>query len=78
MKQFLVLSLALAGLSLATTSCSDNKGPTETRTTTEKTAPATAEPLKPLRGFCCSVHPQVTSDKPGTCPTCGRALVAQN
>lgn len=83
MKHSLVLGLALASLSLATSACSDNKGSTETQRTTEKTAPeGTTAPATPaaeqsLKGFCCSVHPQVTSDKPGTCPTCGRALVAR-
>ena len=83
MKQSLVLGLALASLSLATSACSDNKGSAETKSTTEKpgsdgtTTPAAPAPEQSLKGFCCSVHPQVMSDKPGSCPTCGRALVAQ-
>ena len=83
MKHALVIGLSLASLSLTATSCSDNKSTTETPSTSEKTAPeGTTEPGAPpaeqsLKGFCCSVHPEVTSDKPGSCPTCGLALVAK-
>ena len=27
--------------------------------------------------FTCSMHPEITSDKPGTCPKCGMELVMQ-
>lgn len=28
--------------------------------------------------YTCPMHPEVTSDKPGSCPKCGMKLVGQN
>jgi hypothetical protein len=28
--------------------------------------------------YTCPMHPEVTSDRPGTCPKCGMALVKKN
>jgi hypothetical protein len=42
-------------------------------TTTTKPQPATAATV-----YTCPMHPEVTSDKPGTCPKCGMALVKKN
>ncbi len=28
--------------------------------------------------YTCSMHPEVTSDKPGKCPKCGMDLVLKN
>lgn len=41
-----------------------------TRDTTTKTANTTGQVV-----YTCPMHPEVTSDKPGTCPKCGMALV---
>jgi Cu(I)/Ag(I) efflux system membrane fusion protein/Cu+-exporting ATPase len=30
---------------------------------------------KPVISYTCSMHPEITSDKPGTCPKCGMDLV---
>ncbi len=42
-------------------------------TTATQPQPATATTV-----YTCPMHPEVTSDKPGTCPKCGMALVKKN
>ena len=83
MKSFLTLGLALASLTFAA-GCSDNKSTTETTTT----APATGSTMMAdststtttdamATTYTCSMHPEVTSDKPGKCPKCGMDLVVK-
>lgn len=35
---------------------------------------ATSQPAVARAEYACPMHPEVTSDKPGNCPTCGMAL----
>ncbi|RZK38510.1 MAG: hypothetical protein EOO57_04090 [Hymenobacter sp.] len=86
MKSFLTLGLALASLTFAAAGCSDNKSATKTTTAAPATdspmaadsagtstmAPATAATI-----YTCSMHPEVTSDKPGKCPKCGMDLIVK-
>jgi hypothetical protein len=37
-----------------------------------------AAPAQPAAAYSCPMHPEVTSDEPGTCPKCGMALVKKN
>ena len=36
-----------------------------------------ASPSTMATAYTCSMHPEVTSDKPGKCPKCGMELVAK-
>ena len=38
------------------------------------TAPTTAPATQPAKVYTCSMHPEITSDKPGKCPKCGMNL----
>lgn len=38
------------------------------------TAPTTAPATQRAKVYTCSMHPEVTSDKPGKCPKCGMNL----
>jgi hypothetical protein len=59
-----VLFLALAAFMVAgTTACSGNK---KAETNTDGTKKAVV--------YTCPMHPEVQSDKPGTCPKCGMNL----
>jgi Heavy metal binding domain len=45
--------------------------------TTKSSKPRTPATPKPAQAtvYTCPMHPEVTSDKPGTCPKCGMSLV---
>jgi hypothetical protein len=38
----------------------------------------TKEAAKPKGKYFCTMHPEVTSDKPGTCSKCGMELVERD
>jgi len=54
-------------LTLGFSACNNN--------TSKNTAPASN--TAPAAVYTCSMHPEVQSDKPGDCPTCGMALIKQ-
>lgn len=57
--------LLCAGLALFAISCTSSSNETSSKTTTsEQTAT-----------YTCSMHPEVISDKPGSCPKCGMDLI---
>lgn len=64
MKKTILFTTAVI-TSLILTSCSNNK------TSAEKTESTTTTEAKI---YTCPMHPEVTSDKPGTCPKCGMDL----
>lgn len=59
--------LALTAL-LAVTAC-NNASKTDAKTT---------ENAKPKGKYYCTMHPDITSDKPGTCSKCGMDLVVRD
>ncbi|WP_454801518.1 heavy metal-binding domain-containing protein [Mucilaginibacter phyllosphaerae] len=63
-KAFIILSFA--GLLLGTAAC-DNAQKTETK-----------DAAKPKGKYYCTMHPEVTADKPGTCSKCGMDLVERD
>ncbi|GGH13729.1 heavy metal-binding domain-containing protein [Mucilaginibacter phyllosphaerae] len=65
MKKALII-LSFAGLLSGAAAC--NTAPkTETK-----------EAAKPKGKYYCTMHPEVTSDKPGTCSKCGMDLVERD
>ena len=65
-KSFIIL--ALAGLALgACNSAVKSTGKTDTTSTVKKKGK-----------YTCTMHPDLTFDKPGTCPKCGMALVERD
>ena len=65
MKRTIIIS-ALAALTLGVSACNSN---------TNKDAKETA---KPKGKYYCTMHPEVTSDKPGTCSKCGMDLAERD
>lgn len=65
MKKSILLATAVF-TSLILTSCSNNKSSEEKKESTTTTTEA--------KIYVCPMHPEVTSDKPGTCPKCGMDL----
>lgn len=79
MKNLMTFGLALASLTLAATSCSENKTTTETTTTapaTEATMSADSTSSNGMAAtYTCPMHPEVVSNQPGQCPKCHMDLV---
>ena len=83
MKKLLFLGLVLTSLSALTTSCSDNKGSTETSkaaspaaaTDSAATAGGNPGPGIATETYTCTMHPEVITNEPGKCPKCGMDLV---
>ena len=63
----ILLAAVLIGATAALVACSEAPAPAETA------FEHAAKHLEP--GYVCPMHPDVTSDEPGTCPICGMALV---
>ena len=66
MKKLFVLT-AIAGLFL-TTACNNATKP-DTKAT---------ETAKPKGKYYCTMHPEITSEKPGTCSKCGMDLAERD
>lgn len=60
MKKIFIISALFLTISIAFTACGDKENKTEQ---TEQTAE-----------YTCPMHPEIKSDKPGECPTCGMEL----
>ena len=64
----------------------ENQGASSETTTSETTRPAHGEPGhnhetdhgQIAAVYSCPMHPEVTSDKPGSCPKCGMDLVKED
>ncbi|TWR28275.1 hypothetical protein FPZ42_03405 [Mucilaginibacter achroorhodeus] len=63
-----ILILAVTAAALSITACNSSS---------QKDAKAT-EAAKPKGKYYCTMHPDVTSDKPGTCSKCGMELVERD
>jgi|GEM_PF-1870999 len=61
-----ILMLALAASVLSITACGGNN------------QKETTEAAKPKGKYYCTMNPDITSDKPGTCSKCGMDLVERD
>ena len=76
------LLLIASAIALITVSCNNSSTNSEKASTTDSTGMAIAQTfnldtstLKPGDKFYqCEMNPEVLSDKPGSCPTCGMDL----
>lgn len=59
-----VILITLVGLTVLFLGCGKKKTAEKSKT----------EEQKAVAYWTCSMHPEVKSDKPGKCPTCGMAL----
>ncbi len=62
MKNHIIFSMTIIAFATLMASCSPNTIPQQGKKMT----------------WTCPMHPEVISDKPGTCPKCGMDLVADN
>ncbi|MBS1650629.1 MAG: hypothetical protein JSU07_01340 [Bacteroidetes bacterium] len=65
-KTILILTVAITGFVI--TSCGN-------KTSEEKKENVAATTTSEAKTYTCPMHPEVISDKPGTCPKCGMDLV---
>jgi hypothetical protein len=63
MKKIIFIIVLASATTCMFPSCSGNATKTTEQTAAEKVV------------YTCPMHPEVTSDKPGTCPKCGMDLV---
>ena len=79
MKNLLLAGLALASLTFSATGCANQKEKAETATAGTSAAPDSATTPAgtgvAAATYTCTMHPEVTSSKPGKCPKCGMDLV---
>jgi len=76
MKTLLVPCVALGLLALA--GCKQDKGGSDSMGSMSMSrgdAMSFQATTKPAMMYTCTMHPEVVSDKPGTCPKCGMTLV---
>ena len=66
MRRYIIILAATASLGFAACSSSATK---DTKAT---------EAAKPKGKYYCTMHPEITSDKPGTCSKCGMDLVERD
>jgi hypothetical protein len=64
-KAFIILSLL--ALTIGIGACNSNSSQTETK-----------EAANPKGKYYCTMHPEITSEKPGTCSKCGMDLVERD
>jgi hypothetical protein len=64
MKSKLFLMAVLLNVSVAAISCGSSETKKDNKTTTPTEAVV----------YTCPMHPEITSDKPGSCPKCGMDL----
>jgi hypothetical protein len=69
MKSFSILTLAAAAVFSFTAACSSDKSPVSATV-----APATEAAHAGTHTYSCSMHPEVVSEQPGSCPKCGMTL----
>jgi len=67
MKKLLTI-IALVALIFTATACQNNN----------RTNSGSSRETKKKANYYCSMHPSITSDKPGTCPKCGMKLVERD
>ena len=74
MNKLLALSTGLT-LLLAVAGCKQDRGSETAGAMKMNDSASAATPMATT--YTCTMHPEVTSDKPGSCPKCGMALVAK-
>jgi hypothetical protein len=71
MKKTLLSIFAIATASVMAISC----GSSETKEKTSETMDTTNMKTEMAMSYTCPMHPEVVTDKPGSCPKCGMDLV---
>ena len=68
MKKAILIPMLIASLAITYASCGSNEKKEDNQTTHEYNEQQEA------KTYTCPMHPEITSDKPGTCSTCGMDL----
>ena len=74
MNKLFVLSSGLARL-VAVACCKQDRGGETAGAVKMNDSASATTPM--VTTYTCTMHPEVTSDKPGSCPKCGMALVTK-